>query len=153
MSSLRCTVFFCFFFFSSRRRHTRFDCDWSSDVCSSDLAVAPDVEYLTGHAGRRRAGGEQVRVYHVRDIHEIAGLAPIAVDRGRLTRERRGDEPRHHGGVLRLRVLTRAEHVEIAEHHGLETVRGVEGETVALARELGGRIRSERIRDMVLAVG
>src|SRR2546427_7362223 len=29
--------FFCFFFFSSRRRHTRFDCDWSSDVCSSDL--------------------------------------------------------------------------------------------------------------------
>src|SRR5256886_13549056 len=29
---------FFFFFFSSRRRHTRFDCDWSSDVCSSDLA-------------------------------------------------------------------------------------------------------------------
>src|SRR5688572_31618432 len=28
-----CTMFF----FSSRRRHTRFDCDWSSDVCSSDL--------------------------------------------------------------------------------------------------------------------
>src|SRR2546430_11304680 len=27
----------CIFFFSSRRRHTRFDCDWSSDVCSSDL--------------------------------------------------------------------------------------------------------------------
>src|SRR2546430_12285569 len=36
------------FFFSSRRRHTRFDCDWSSDVCSSDLgtlfsAFVPDV--------------------------------------------------------------------------------------------------------------
>src|SRR5438309_11656129 len=29
---------FCFFFFfSSRRRHTRWNCDWSSDVCSSDL--------------------------------------------------------------------------------------------------------------------
>src|SRR6266853_5943028 len=27
------------FFFSSRRRHTRFDCDWSSDVCSSDLTT------------------------------------------------------------------------------------------------------------------
>src|SRR5690606_8739327 len=26
-----------FFFFSSRRRHTRFSRDWSSDVCSSDL--------------------------------------------------------------------------------------------------------------------
>src|SRR5256886_3790251 len=34
-----------FFFFSSRRRHTRFDCDWSSDVCSSDLE---DVEWLRG---------------------------------------------------------------------------------------------------------
>src|SRR5205085_6993375 len=34
----------CFvFFFSSRRRHTRFDCDWSSDVCSSDL-VAPGYD-------------------------------------------------------------------------------------------------------------
>src|SRR5690606_40618981 len=30
-------VLFCFFFFSSRRRHTRFSRDWSSDVCSSDL--------------------------------------------------------------------------------------------------------------------
>src|SRR5271165_7328121 len=28
---------FVFFFFSSRRRHTRFSRDWSSDVCSSDL--------------------------------------------------------------------------------------------------------------------
>src|SRR2546421_12246284 len=28
---------FIFFFFSSRRRHTRSDRDWSSDVCSSDL--------------------------------------------------------------------------------------------------------------------
>src|SRR5438034_7442482 len=33
-------VMFCFFFFffSSRRRHTRSLCDWSSDVCSSDLS-------------------------------------------------------------------------------------------------------------------
>src|SRR5690606_40991589 len=29
-----------FFFFSSRRRHTRFSRDWSSDVCSSDLRAA-----------------------------------------------------------------------------------------------------------------
>src|SRR5256886_16450398 len=32
-------IFSCLFF-SSRRRHTRFDCDWSSDVCSSDLGMA-----------------------------------------------------------------------------------------------------------------
>src|SRR5688572_31670129 len=38
--------FHIFFFFSSRRRHTRFDCDWSSDVCSSDLGV-PGFEDTT----------------------------------------------------------------------------------------------------------
>src|SRR5256886_12232518 len=42
-----------FVFFSSRRRHTRFDCDWSSDVCSSDLsaegfALAGDVPLWRG---------------------------------------------------------------------------------------------------------
>src|SRR5882762_11568606 len=31
------------FFFSSRRRHTRFKCDWSSDVCSSDLRFVPGL--------------------------------------------------------------------------------------------------------------
>src|SRR2546430_13133752 len=35
-----------YFFFSSRRRHTRFDCDWSSDVCSSDLAVPVGLPML-----------------------------------------------------------------------------------------------------------
>src|SRR2546430_12671731 len=39
---------FLFFFFSSRRRHTRFDCDWSSDVSSSDL--------------RQLSGGQRQRV-------------------------------------------------------------------------------------------
>src|SRR2546430_17398408 len=34
---MRCLKDCFLFFFSSRRRHTRFDCDWSSDVCSSDL--------------------------------------------------------------------------------------------------------------------
>src|SRR2546430_9441576 len=41
------------FFFSCRRRHTRFDCDWSSDVCSSDLLLDRD-------AGLARAGGDVV---------------------------------------------------------------------------------------------
>src|SRR5690606_7293954 len=39
--SPQCVSCHCFvFFFSSRRRHTRFSRDWSSDVCSSDL-LAP----------------------------------------------------------------------------------------------------------------
>src|SRR6266480_3278297 len=35
-----------FFFFSSRRRHTRLTCDWSSDVCSSDLLWAAERKRL-----------------------------------------------------------------------------------------------------------
>src|SRR5256886_7984883 len=59
------------FFFSSRRRHTRFDCDWSSDVCSSDLRDGWCVPVLWGagapllrpaarsgpSCARRRTGG------------------------------------------------------------------------------------------------
>src|SRR5690348_17733909 len=43
---------FFFFFFSSRRRHTRWTGDWSSDVCSSDLAGAHE----------RRTGSNQPMV-------------------------------------------------------------------------------------------
>src|SRR5688572_32759772 len=46
------TFFFLFFFFfSSRRRHTRFDCDWSSDVCSSDLLPAYVMLFDAGPLG------------------------------------------------------------------------------------------------------
>src|SRR5260221_718333 len=37
----RQVMVFLLFFFSSRRRHTRSLCDWSSDVCSSDLVRTP----------------------------------------------------------------------------------------------------------------
>src|SRR5215204_5107440 len=44
-------VFF-FFFFSSRRRHTRSLCDWSSDVCSSDLVTVIPTGDANSSAGR-----------------------------------------------------------------------------------------------------
>src|SRR3984893_9452525 len=47
-------VFVSLFFFSSRRRHTRWPRDWSSDVCSSDLGPvpgAPGDAVMDGHAG------------------------------------------------------------------------------------------------------
>src|SRR3954463_16834426 len=61
------------FFFSSRRRHTRLSCDWSPDVCSSDLtlvigfAAVPSLGAIRGpsapktaanRSGKRRAGKE-----------------------------------------------------------------------------------------------
>src|SRR5690606_40606418 len=57
-----------FFFFSSRRRHTRFSRDWSSDVCSSDLvedlAVAPESEsaQLSQRHGSAYGGNARERV-------------------------------------------------------------------------------------------
>src|SRR3712207_7577054 len=39
---------FVFFFFSSRRRHTRYWRDWSSDVCSSDLYLIRSTHRLPG---------------------------------------------------------------------------------------------------------
>src|SRR5260370_28178379 len=43
---------YCYiFFFSSRRRHTRFKCDWSSDVCSSDLFQSGEAYALVNLGG------------------------------------------------------------------------------------------------------
>src|SRR5215467_15559393 len=56
-----------YFFFSSRRRHTRLQGDWSSDVCSSDLG---------GAAGLLHAG-EFVDLL-VSDPPEAEGVAPPA---------------------------------------------------------------------------
>src|SRR5256885_10979565 len=48
-------VSYCLFFFSSRRRHTRLQGDWSSDVCSSDLMCGGPCEYIGSiHAVTRR---------------------------------------------------------------------------------------------------
>src|SRR5256885_3550568 len=44
------------FFFSSRRRHTRLQGDWSSDVCSSDLLSAPQVTVMDNEPARLQVG-------------------------------------------------------------------------------------------------
>src|SRR5690554_7577732 len=57
MKCARCSAFF---FFSSRRRHTRCGRDWSSDVCSSDLekylftAGQPDPDLVIRTSGEQR---------------------------------------------------------------------------------------------------
>src|SRR5207237_7909631 len=57
---------FFFFFFSSRRRHTRFKCDWSSDVCSSDLpAEAGRFTAPRGQGPLRPPVGQLERPLHL----------------------------------------------------------------------------------------
>src|SRR2546430_12383144 len=57
-------------FFSSRRRHTRFDCDWSSGVCSSDL-MEYTVEAGANGARALRIGLMQVKGLRVETIMAI----------------------------------------------------------------------------------
>src|SRR3989449_4019909 len=59
-----------FFFFSSRRRHTRCSRDWSSDVCSSDLAME-DAGLQPGAGDPRRFG-------------VVLGVNPLAWDLGAM---------------------------------------------------------------------
>src|SRR5256886_3553881 len=62
-------VLHSFFFFSSRRRHTRFDCDWSSDVCSSDLKVVLiDGAALAGLLFTYGIGVSEVKSYVMKRI-------------------------------------------------------------------------------------
>src|SRR5438270_139699 len=50
------------FFFSSRRRHTRFDCDWCSDVCSSDLVASAQTKNQSGAEVASLLMGEMTRL-------------------------------------------------------------------------------------------
>src|SRR2546430_8931205 len=64
------------FFFSSRRRHTRFDCDWSSDVCSSDLdAFGDGLSNAKGITdGQHRVSDFGLRRVSDGDGEQVAGL-------------------------------------------------------------------------------
>src|SRR6266849_10121173 len=64
----RMCVFYIFFFFSSRRRHTRSTRDWSSDVCSSDLVQ------LAGDASAFQRNGKPGSFIAL--LLELAGLRP-----------------------------------------------------------------------------
>src|SRR5256886_3589921 len=62
----------CIFFFSSRRRHTRFDCDWSSDVCSSDLPIQ-----LFGHDPEVMREAAAIAAEHGADMIDINMGCPV----------------------------------------------------------------------------
>src|SRR6266496_6141034 len=65
-----------FFFFSSRRRHTRSLRDWSSDVCSSDLAtIFPNGSNAPGPMARARPGGSNGP--GSADVADVGELAPL----------------------------------------------------------------------------
>src|SRR5437762_9225273 len=106
------------FFFSSRRRHTRYIGDWSSDVCSSDLPVALEV--------RQGLLGEPVAT--VDPVHDLEGAVGLELLAARL-------HPAHEGG----RLLGEAEAHEAVEREGGVADPGVAIVPVPLAAELLGK--------------
>src|SRR2546427_2803952 len=68
-----------FFFFSSRRRHTRFDCDWSSDVCSSDLELPAAINGLDLAQPVQISPGEQI-TFTVTPSKPVKAGEPVHVE-------------------------------------------------------------------------
>src|SRR5256886_15963331 len=78
----------CIFFFSSRRRHTRFDCDWSSDVCSSDLKILVEAGKLITEETAQAiedAGIEAVRIRSVLTCEAKRGVCRMCYGRNLAT--------------------------------------------------------------------
>src|SRR5215831_19881189 len=69
---------FSFFFFSSRRRHTRCLSDWSSDVCSSDLGGVSHVESFDVKPELNRYAGQTISNTPHRRVLEFEGRDVIA---------------------------------------------------------------------------
>src|SRR6266481_9805890 len=93
-----------FFFFSSRRRHTRWNCDWSSDVCSSDLSeretrvLAFERHWWRQPGAKEQAISDQLGLSATRyyqmlndliDRPEAMAADPVLVKRLRRQRARR----------------------------------------------------------------
>src|SRR5579864_9602307 len=68
-----------FFFFSSRRRHTRLTCDWSSDVCSSDLIakLAMHQREYTLFIRPYDHGLALHTMYFANEVREVAGYGKV----------------------------------------------------------------------------
>src|SRR5689334_24657824 len=105
------------FFFSSRRRHTRWNCDWSSDVCSSDLREVesdfqPDGNYIAGDgAGQGGATLPLSGSYKVKEIFlesRIPILSNLSAEAGYRFSDYSGrSEERRVGKECRPRWQTR----------------------------------------------
>src|SRR5690606_40982905 len=100
-------------FFSSRRRHTRFSRDWSSDVCSSDLGVPNSflIKKLFGTPHERAVRKMRPKVAKINDLEkEISKLSDAKLkaktaefkemlDNGRSEERRVGTECRSRGAT------------------------------------------------------
>src|SRR5256886_12036201 len=107
----------CLFFFSSRRRHTRFDCDWSSDVCSSDLTLELVGRGVPGGVGfdpgSHEADFQAERLVGVAAtvlLPHARQLLAVPLGRGAQLGRHRGEPVGYGGGREGTRLNTRPRH-------------------------------------------
>src|SRR2546427_6708847 len=87
-------MFNFFFFFSSRRRHTRFDCDWSSDVCSSDLGRRREEDLLQDGVATILWILDMLREARLLEMHDVLTAARSRANEDRSEERRVGKECR-----------------------------------------------------------
>jgi len=120
------------------------------DLEKAHAASAADVEHFARRPGCR--GRQYIRLDDVVDVGEVTRLGAVAVNLERPAGEPPENEAGDHRRVLRLRVLTRAEHVEVAEPDGLDAVETGPDGRVLLARRFGRCVRRDRRRRLVFAL-
>src|SRR5256885_6671758 len=134
------------FFFSSRRRHTRLQGDWSSDVCSSDLEGALRLAYR-GQIGRAARGEPTPDTAAVREHVTRTGEAVVIHD---VTRDKRiADAPLAVQSLVMV-PLKFGDHVigtlEL-EHHKRKVYRGKDVITInTFANQLATAIHITELR-------
>src|SRR5437016_7403165 len=150
MTVIRMQLLHIYFFFSSRRRHTRLVSDWSSDVCSSDLGA-----HVVPEEFRKKADGAKRYIQLLEENllptiaeHRLAEFCDVFCDRGafsaaeskRVLQAGRqwGLAPRIHAeqlsrsGATRLAILLRAASCDHLEHVNKSDIRALgKSETVA----------------------
>src|SRR6266446_4846193 len=90
-----------FFFFSSRRRHTRLQGDWSSDVCSSDLkAFGGRLSVAQALAGAQLAVGAKAGIEQRFTRNDVRGTLRTDRERSGVGYEGNGGLPQSSNGGL-----------------------------------------------------
>src|SRR3712207_1641789 len=121
---------FYFIFFSSRRRHTIYWRDWSSDVCSSDLGC---------HVGRHQAViAADLFQLLVQAVHRFATVAVAGHDGGPVASQSQGDRPADTAGSAgHERVLAS----EFYDHGARLVAMAWSATRVSVAADPTGRVR------------
>lgn len=101
----------------------------------------------------RGMGRQQVRLHHVVDVAEIAGRLAVSVDMDGIALRQCGEPLGDHRRVRAVRVLTLAEHVEVAQADGLEAITARENLGVEFIDILRHGVGRERLADAVFLFG